>query len=92
MLQATRTKSASSAGVYFLPQAHLAKAKALLIELQLQNRQELGLARLMAYHQELDSAIKHFPTYVHGQHILPELKSRRLAFACSIERRQAFAA
>jgi len=88
MLQATRIESAPSAEVYFLPQAHLEKARVLLLELQQLKRQTLGLAMLSIYHQELDWAVKNFPTQVHGQHILPELKSRRLAFACTIERMQ----
>lgn len=88
MPQATRIESASSAEVYFLPQAHLAKATALLVEIQKINRHTLGLSVLSIYHQELKQAVKDFPKQVHGQHILPELKSRCLAFACSIERRQ----
>lgn len=88
MLQATQIESVYSAEVYFLPQAQLAKAKALLIELQKLNRHTLGLSVLSIYHQELEQAVKDFPKHVHGQHILPELKSRRLAFACSIERMQ----
>lgn len=88
MLQAARIESVKTAEVYFLPQAHLEKAKALLLELQQLNIQKLGLAMLSVYHQELEWAVKDFPKQVHGQHILPELKSRRLAFACSIERMQ----
>lgn len=88
MLQAARIESVKTAEVYFLPQAHLEKAKALLLELQQLNMRKLGLAMLSVYHQELDRAVKDFPKQVHGQHILPELKSRRLAFACSIERMQ----
>jgi hypothetical protein len=88
MLQATQIESVQSAEVYFLPQTQLAKAKALLIEIQQLNRQTLDLNSLRKYHQKLEQAINNLPPRVHGQHILPELKSYRLALVCSIERLQ----
>jgi hypothetical protein len=73
------------AEVFFLPLAHITKAQKLLREIQPLNMQNLGLAVLSIYHQELDWAVKNFPTQFHDQYVLPELKSRRLAFACRIE-------
>lgn len=88
MLQAVQVESVSVSEVYFLPQAFLAQAEKLLQEVRQLDVRALSLDILSIYHQELSWLVKNFPAQVHRPHILPELKSYRLAFACSIERRQ----
>lgn len=75
------------ADVRYLPRAFVEKAEQLLIEVRSmdQKRNKIGLAELSFYHQELDWTIKNFPHNIHHGHILPELKSRRLACVIRIE-------
>lgn len=78
-----------SAEVLYLPKTLATEAEKLLFEIRPLDRQVLSLEALRLYHQKLEylvrelSKVKSF-----GRQVLPELKSRRLAFAISIERKQ----
>lgn len=81
-------QTVQTAEVIYLPHALIAEAEKLLLEIRPLDRVSLGLALSSIYHQELDWLIKHIPKGFNTRHVLPELMSRRLAFACSIERMQ----
>lgn len=89
MTYVRRVEETVSGVIHVLPKVKYAEAKKLLIEARAANRNQLGLEMLSILHLELSYCITTFPPGVHGRFLLQELKSYRLAFACSIEERQA---
>jgi hypothetical protein len=88
MTQVAIAPTAQTAEVFYLPHALIAEAEELLLEIRPLDRNSLGLALVSIYHQELDWLIQHIPKSFYTRHVLPELKSRRLACAITIERMQ----
>jgi hypothetical protein len=88
MHKAIQGECVTVSDLYFLQSAFLVNAEKLLQEVYLLDRENLDLDILSIYHQELSWMVENFPVQLFGQHILPELKSYRLAFTCSIESRQ----
>lgn len=78
-------QTVQTAEVLYLPHALVAEAEKLLLEIRLLDRVSIDLDMVSAYYQKLDWLIGELPKSFHPQHVLPELKSQRLAFACRIE-------